>query len=166
MAKLITLDLVDPPHQTFGFDDYNVQNMLERQFNFPAQFYHGQDEYHREWDDRRYTEWRAAVEKFGKWRELDDEKFLQFCCMVNGVDPKKKATGCRIVRYTNVSSGYPTYAIDVFIQSDAHKPLPLYSDSYSAPNVSRPKRRRGINSINGIEYFDDGKTVTMNDEEI
>lgn len=50
-------------------------------------------------------------------------------------------TGARVVRYTNVATGYPVYRFDTYAPASAKLVNAGYSSSYDAPNIQRPEPR-------------------------
>lgn len=101
-------------------NSYNVQNMLVDQFNFPR-FYHNGDFTSEIWSDRiLHEKWMKLIEKYfdGNLRSFEynapnRRKILPLFEELCG----NPITGYRIVRYTNVSSGFPTYRFDLFGKS-------------------------------------------------
>lgn len=95
-------------------NSYNEQNVLVVQHNFPTCFY-GSDELHSVYNDRIPND--AEMQKrskdnpaqWGDWKRVkpkDGKIFLQKMFNTDRID------GYRIVRYTNVSNGYPLWRID------------------------------------------------------
>lgn len=108
---------------------YNTQDVLVRSLNMPSVIYQG-EEFYRNWSDREYfrerwdkahvamkgsKEWHPGVESWAG--SVTDEQFMEF--LVSLADPKMIEThgpvkGGRLVRFTNVSNGFPCYAVDTF----------------------------------------------------
>jgi len=118
----------------YGKEKYKLQNMLIRQVDYPAK---GRaKEFGEFWSDRCFQACDAARRKVveaseckagggdacGWFRSCSPEEFLAYAqaCLDNGAwsgkpcDDAPKVTGARMVRYTNVSSGYPTYRWDLY----------------------------------------------------
>jgi len=149
MPNRIEVNKADPfdINRLWGDEKYNLQNMLMRQVNFPAYCYE-RDIMWSVYHDRAYDTFYAACEKYLKpmgggleggssLNALSSEKFLEFCREAIGCD--KPITGARFIRYTNVSSGYPCYRIDVYAKGEGNPEVPTYSDM-NAPNVNRQER--------------------------
>jgi hypothetical protein len=111
--------------------------MLIRQYNFPEYIYQG-DEIHDMYSDRAYYEWREACDKFGNFENCSQNNFLEFCKIVVGYKGDN-AKGCRVVRFTDVPSGYPCFRVDLYI-CNSNKLPKLYSSNINAPNIEGPKR--------------------------
>jgi hypothetical protein len=152
---------------------FDIQNMLYRQVNFPAYFHTASDpilgivngagdQMERYWSDRDYHGWENACQFLSeKYPNQSFEGFISsstpedFLAFVKYLHKEGDITGARLLRYTNASSGYPTYAIDVFIKSPQTPETPLYSGQM-APNVEYndgPGRRSFLYKD---EEFDDG----------
>ncbi len=129
---------------------YSCQNILIRQYNFPAEF-NAVEEMYCEYQDRIPEQWEkgrkwynkktgnkyginidSMTEKnFVKWAEVIAQRWLK---MIG-----RKITGLRVVRYTNVSSGYPCLRLDIYSHNPKYKKVPLYSNNYIAPNIEIEK---------------------------
>ena len=78
---------------------------------------------------------------FIKWAEIISKKWLD--------QIERKITGLRVVRYTNVSSGYPCLRLDIYSRNPMFEIVPLYSSNHSAPNIEVEKGIKGmINRFN------------------
>ena len=124
---------------------YDVQDMLLRQFNFPFK-YDSEDFIFDFWDDRiDGIKWEKAFKKhFGSeginttWDNQPAEKIMGFLEEI----AEHKLTGFRIVRYTNVSSGYPTLRFDVFEKSSKTPNQRTFSSNQNADNLILEERVR------------------------
>ena len=139
MPKRFEVVKADPHRFIYGDERFSVQNMLIRQVNFPA-YYHQGDFIFDQYTDRMYETVHAANEKYpGKIEDLSSEDFVQYCREACGVE--QQITGARIVRFTNVSSGYPCDRIDLYCRVEGNPEVPVYSGN-DAPNVNQPERKR------------------------
>lgn len=136
------LQVVEPCKPKNLGNPYNIQDNLIRSVNVPSVVYEG-EEFYRQWSDREYLHerWelgreimRRGVEptdwgpKLGgkiivqpspdSWCEsCSTEEFIELLTALADPSLTKKfgpPVGGRIVRFTNVSNGYPCYAIDIF----------------------------------------------------
>ncbi len=123
-------------------NSYNVQNMLITQFNFPLYFHKGDfmsdiwiDRIPREKYEEAYKKNLEAKMGGGGWDNphLNPEIVLGFFQDIFS-ECNKKLTGFRIVRYTNVASGYPCPRFDVFAKSPETPNEKIYSGQ-SGENV-------------------------------
>jgi hypothetical protein len=132
------------PIQLFDFyaDRYNIQNALVVQYDFPTFVYINKDNwedgdffgdtYSDRFDSDLYSLAYNIINqknlysldnanKIPKKKLLEFANFLYADCLKDG----RKITGVRILRFTNVSNGYPYYRIDAFAKSpktpDDHK---------------------------------------------
>jgi hypothetical protein len=146
----------------YGNEKYKLSNMLIRQVKFPASA--KRSELGSVWTDRIY----AATEKAYKevvepsssqggggdacvwFRSCSEEEFLRYAqvilsegCYKNS-DKVPTVTGARMIRYTNVSSGYPAYCWN-FYYGGKHTP--------EAP-VNYPQPKMGMD---GYVYCYDGR---------
>lgn len=122
----------------WGSEQYSLCNMLVRQESFPRYAYEGEepgtgDAHYGIWSDHVYQAWDEAVKAADPeesargggpehfFRRLSREAFLRFLVKlleaIGGGAPRHPVTGGRIVRFTNVSSGYPCYRVDIFCKS-------------------------------------------------
>lgn len=108
-------------YREYANNPYNVQNVLLVEHNFPTFYYEG-DFISSVYSDRVSTEqWEKATEdiqnkwNLENWRNLGSEKLLKFASNLY----QRDITGIRVIRYTNVSNGYPCYRIDVFAKGEA-----------------------------------------------
>lgn len=132
-------------------NSYDIQNMLLGQVNFPYAYNKG-DYMNSVYSDRLpYELYNNALKKAGcnQWMDnwatsASDEQLLTF---VREVFEKPEITGCRILRFTNVSSGYPCYRFDVYIQTD--NKIKTFSGQ-GGDNVEKPKMK----VFDGIEYYE------------
>lgn len=140
--------------------DYNgsndrdlVQNGLVRQYNFPH-IYNAGDDFVSNYHDRILGTdmWKEACEILKDQRQMVLDSllktipatmFLKYCIAMCGSEyiarlPKEKqlhAVGCRFMHHTNVSTGYPVYTAEVYLQHESNKGnVKLFSDE-NAPNV-------------------------------
>lgn len=150
--KRLTVSKAEPfnPTRLWGDEKYSLQNMLMRQVRFPAYFHEG-DLFSEWWSDHAYKTFQAACEKYrgrvgpnaGSFEggdflsALSEDDFVEFCREAIGAE--HPATGARVVRHTNASSGYPVYSIQVFAVGEGNPDVPVYS-SQDAPNVNWPQR--------------------------
>lgn len=121
---------------------YSIQNMLIYQYQFPYEYY--EDDYvDSVYSDRiPHDKYEKAIKKYLKdkttwsWDTPDENHkiSLAFFSEIFG----RKITGYRIVRYTNVSSGYPVWRFDVFAKSKKTPNTELYSGQHGE-NVEYPK---------------------------
>lgn len=102
-------------NRLYGSEKYNLQNMLLKQVNFPR-YYSDEDKLYDIWSDRVYTEWMQADRLIDTNQTGDawyagatDKSFLRFASEVFSLINKEpiELTGAALVRYTNVSNGYP-----------------------------------------------------------
>jgi hypothetical protein len=163
--------VVEPCHPKNLGDSYNTQDLLIRAVNCPSKVYEG-EEFYREWSDREYIykRWEAAREimnrnvkpvEFGtkamkemiricpspdSWcGSCSVEEFMEFLTALADPSMVKKhgqPIGGRIVRFTNVSNGYPCYAIDVF-----HSPHGV--ESLKGRTLGRGKGLQGRQDVFG-----------------
>ena len=144
----------------WGNEKYNLCNMLVRQEAFPRYIYEGEatgtgDAHYEIWSDRVHEAWSQAVEAADPeesargggaedfFRRLSRESFFRFLGKLIEAtrgEPRHPVTGGRIVRYTNVSSGYPCYRVGIFCKSPETP-----SCSAAAPITRRPRANWGIN---------------------
>jgi hypothetical protein len=127
----------------FGVEKYSLNNMLIRQADFPANI-SSNDNLISIWTDKVEIPFISATTKYlseikkGPFesglgiQSLDKLSFLSY--MKDSVEFTDDITGARMVRFTNASSCYPVYRIDLYIQSSDNKSQILYSDN-NAPNV-------------------------------
>lgn len=130
---------------------YDVANMLIHQESFPAYCHIPGDRILDTWNDRAYQEWRDAVEKYLNptsqiLNQLRGPEFVAFCCAVVGVET---ATGARIVRHDNRSSGFATFRIDVFVKGPDTPETPLYTGQYGANVICERPTRDNQGSLYG-----------------
>lgn len=111
MSDRIKINPCKEFQSTYGDEDYNVQDMLLRQANFPSSHFHGADEMLTFWSDRSHEEWARGNKAQGNSKS--EKKFLAFCKGVSGLED---ITGGRLVRFTHCQSGYPVYRLDVYIK--------------------------------------------------
>lgn len=119
MIKTSKVDRYNP-YRLYDSEKYSLSNMLLKDAKFPTDV--DQDKVGSVWDDRVYSEWREAMEEIkstesgdGWWAGVSNRDLLAFTRrLIKKIDPdwKHKITGARIVRYTNMSSGYPTLRLD------------------------------------------------------
>ena len=119
----LQLGQVDPySFASLSANRYSVQNMLiARAGDFPSVSCPVGSEIHDAYEDRLcmwdHEKYNDLCEKhgakfLGDWaRGVDSAKLLAF---VRDALDMPHATGCRIVRFTNVSSGYPCHRIDAY----------------------------------------------------
>lgn len=103
----------------YGNEKYSLQNMVLGDTGFPDQVAYGRctSVYH----DRVYTEWRASMEGITStqsadafWSGVSSEDLLKFgTLMAKVIGFRHKVTSVRVVRFTNVATGYPCYRLDI-----------------------------------------------------
>ncbi|MFF2532346.1 hypothetical protein ACFVS2_25890 [Brevibacillus sp. NPDC058079] len=133
-------------------NSYGVQNMLIVQHNFPKYFYEG-DYINSYYSDRFSSEdWENALQHIShelhidEWVELEaDEDLLDELLHFASALFKRDVTGVRIVRYTNASSGYPVWRIDVFSKGSDTLNEYDYQPNYEI--------QWGVNKHGEIEYW-------------
>lgn len=127
VTKEIKLDPCEPYRQLDRVWDWNAQNILIQDVNFPQVVLPG-DCFYRTWSDREYTKWQDAAHALqaargekGNWnwaiRSATEEQVLDFIKAFASEEYVKEVgpvTGGRISLWMNVSNGHETYAIDVF----------------------------------------------------
>ena len=140
--KKKNMTTVDAYRMTFGDADYSVQNMLVRQADFPAEYFDG-DVVDSEWNDRARINFEMAHKQHfpegtegtsRNWvetmRHMPQETFLAWCKVAVYGDTgniRAQLTGARLVRFTNASSGYPAYRVDVFTKGKDTPRTELYN---------------------------------------
>ncbi len=140
------------------YNSYNVQNMLINQLNFPF-FYHDGDYIDFVWTDRMpYERYRELItkhfdEKSCQWDwGFDSNKMMSFLKDYFN----RELTGYRVIRYTNVSSGYPVYLINVFAKSDKTPQEKVFTGQFG-DNVERSDLESTMNGIIFDSIFEGGK---------
>jgi len=132
-------------HPELQTHPYNAQNILLVQQDFPAEV-HSIEELACVYQDRVYTEWREGIEFLQKqtgdkgfhWSSVQPDDLKKFASIVCADWLKhigREVTGVRVVRYTNVASGYPCLRLDVYSHDPANPEVELYSDQITAPNI-------------------------------
>lgn len=157
MPNTLIVTPADPFDQArcFGNEKYSLSNMLLRQVDFPATFTRA-DFICDVWSDRVYDGFRKACEALRPeeqglfedgtlLRKLSPERFLEFVKTASELPEDRGITGARVVRYTNVASGYPVYRFDTFCAAPGRQ-VAVYSDYYAAPNITSKK-------IRGLEWL-------------
>jgi len=166
MAGEIEITKARPYNQSEFWDRdkrYNIQNMLLCQQNFPAKCC--DDEICSTYQDRDFESWDKAIDWLRKTLRKKEGK--DYCLDFHILDPKltkkfvakflsgwlkrikRKLTGYRIIRYTNVASGYPCILVMGFSQNPKNPKVELYSGQV-APNVEGIERQ----GTNFIEFED------------
>lgn len=153
------------PSRLWGDEKYCLQNMLIHQyrmpFSAPPEFlgsvytdrvYEAWARAHKEVVEKSACKAYMGGDACNWFRECSNEDFLRYAqilsdaCHGSGqsvlddvsaaADPSKpRVRGARMVRFTNVSSGYPTYRWDFYYENDGPH------DRRSAP-TTQPKRER------------------------
>lgn len=173
--------LADPyePERCWGDQKYSLCNMLLRQVNFPLVTNAG-DILASVYSDHVYDAFGAACKSaFSKMTDpypgpfddgrplyrLTEKQFLSFVRVASGLPKKRRVTGARVVRYTNVATGYPVYRLDTYAPAGANAPAGAklvncgYSNSYDAPNIARPEPRLLFNSEYDMGLDEDGRRI-------
>jgi len=132
-----------------GDNRYDVQNMLVRQYRFPAECYRS-DTIPSTYQDRDHGAWRRACDDFNPKTEkgygvnesdmqsCTDKKFLQFCRVFLH---NKELTGCRVIRYTNRANGFRCLLVMGYKRGEGNPKVKVYSDE-DAPNVEQPVEQK------------------------
>ena len=108
----------------YGSEKYSLQNMLLKAVNLPEEFFPS-DKVWENYADRIYDElqdaWPLLKSHEGGdafFHGVTDKSLLAWGSKLAGF----KATGVAVVRFTNVSSGYPCLRFTVVKESKRHKP--------------------------------------------
>jgi hypothetical protein len=141
----------------YGGEKYNLQHMLLKAVNLPDTTY-PDDKVWENYEDRiPYEKYREAVEIVKSDMTADaffagatDESLLAFGSKLAGFD----ATGVGVVRYTNVSSGYPCLLFIVVKESKFAQPRKRYGPTYPKPSP-RYDRRFRHNMLWGLDAIGD-----------
>jgi hypothetical protein len=125
MSNLKKLEITpcDPFNSSrlWSTEKYTLNNMLLHDVNFPSFFYQGDIVFSQYSDRIPYKDWQKLSDKYlskggfedgGCFRILEDKDFLSFCRDACYFD--KEIYGARIVRFTNLSTGYPLVRIDIY----------------------------------------------------
>lgn len=150
----------------FYCNSYNIQNMLITQYNFPKFFYKKENDWSDgDFIDSVYTDrissenWKRAIKHITLnrncdcWNQANSEELIAFANELYSdslKDKDFKITGIRVIRYTNVSSGYPTWRIDVFGKSPNTPNNHKYGIMYDKELM---REKREIRFMNG-DYYD------------
>ncbi|MFA5175774.1 MAG: hypothetical protein WC413_00745 [Candidatus Nanoarchaeia archaeon] len=108
---------------------YTAQNILEDQLNFP-QFHFPLDKVDsiysdrmKQWDREKYEKLLKKYFNKGKGFSSNMKKTSKFLEEYFGI----KIDGFRIVRFTNVSSGYPVWRFDIYTRGKKSPKQEVYS---------------------------------------
>jgi hypothetical protein len=156
-------------HHDLQSKPYSCQNILKKQLNFPAKVF-DTEELACVYSDRVYSAWeegRKFVLKkmktdYFRLEDLDDKTFMSWGRIIFRDWLKhnhRQLTGLRVVRHTNVSSGYPVMRIDGYSRKTNYPKVKTYSSSYDAPNIEQPEPCKG-----SLYMHSDGMIVHFPDE--
>lgn len=127
----------------YGNEKYKLSNMLIRQVKFPASAKRG--ELSNVWTDRIYDAAKKAYEGViepskcksgsgdgcGWFRDCSEEDFLRYAqailsegCYKNS-EEVPTVTGARMVRFTDLSSGFPAYCWNFYYGDQCTPPAPI-----------------------------------------
>jgi len=104
----------------YGGEKYSLQDMLLNSFGATVRLPEGV-QCHSVWDDRAYAAWRESSQGIKSkdsgdafWNGVSQPSLKAFVeKMAVHTQVRGEVVGARIVRYTNVSSGYPTNRLDI-----------------------------------------------------
>lgn len=122
-------------NRLYGQEKYNLNNMTLAKVNFPYSVNEGKIT--SVWSDHIYKEYRNAIAEVTSaqngdafWNGVSSEQLLKFASDVaKAVNFEPEVTGVRIVRFTNVMSGYPVLRIDI-ASGGVAAPLRIQKDIY------------------------------------
>lgn len=102
-----------------GRRNYNIQNSLVTENNFPRYFYQSKN-HEGDWVGSIYTD---RLDKKTKERLKDNDFYLDKINYTNIIEiaktifNRKDITGARYIEYTNMSNGFPLFRLDAIAKS-------------------------------------------------
>lgn len=138
----------------YGNEKYSLQNMLLKEANMPTEMTLD-DQAWEIWSDRIHSEWQAAWPLLKTEGHADatfnrcaDADFLAFASKVVSLvnNREVQVTGAVVVRFTNATSGYPTYRLTATVAKE------ISNRRYGVPIIQEESRSRTKFDVFGGSY--------------
>jgi hypothetical protein len=153
----------------YSNEKYTLNNMLMRQDRYPFGKLNPGDRMVTVWSDRseisaqfnkagvkHFADQPGNFESGARFAGLSADAFIAWAKDAAGITDE--VTGAQLVRFTDASSQYPSYRLNLYIANPEHPPLQLYSGN-NAPNVKQPKEKWGRS--NGFIDLGNGRIITV-----